>query len=138
MALSLYDAEQEPITSIRFVNDGSFGDCRTKLFFLKNDSANHYYETIVLSLPNAEYSAGYMRNGYSIKLFKGASEPSMTEWLLVGPGESIQLDDIGEFGAADTTNYHPFYMMVCNPANQPVGLIEDVDLRITYIERLAS
>ena len=137
MAIKLYDENLNEITSIRIVADGGFGDIRTKQVFLRNDSVLHYYTDIVASFDNAAYSSGFMRDGYTIKIVAMESQPTMEQWDLIGPGEPTPIPDIGELGAADTANYTSVYVLFGVPAGQPVSLITDVSLVLSYIERLA-
>ena len=137
MSIRFYDEETVLLEGLTVSLDGSYGDIKTKKFFLKNDNALVYYTDIILTLPNSEYSAGFMRDGYSIKLIASDTLPDASDWDYVGPGEPIQISDIGSAGNPDTTNYHSIYMRVACPANQPVSLVSDVSVRVSAIERLA-
>lgn len=137
MAIALYDSEQNQIEGISLVLDGSYGDIRTEQYFIRNESALHYLTDFIISLPNSEYSAGFMRDGYSIKIIVSDTLPSQAEWDLVGPGQSVTMDDIGSVGNPDTSNYRSFFIRASCPGNQPVGIINDVSVRFSYIERLA-
>lgn len=137
MAITLYDSEQSEISYISLVLDGTYGDVRTEQFFVKNSSELHYLTDFIISLPNSDYSAGYMRDGYSVKVIVADTLPSQADWDLVGPGQPVSMDDIGSLGSADTSSYRSFFVRVSCPGNQPVSLVDQVSVKFSYIERLA-
>ena len=148
MALKIYESAN-PATA--FSSDGEFsnpisvavdgivGATILRRYFVRNDSALHYYTDIqVTSVVNSGLDiVSGATAGFAWKLIAGDSQPLEDQWGIIAPGNTMELADIGELGDADTTTYLPFWLRIEVPRGVDVQSFENVSLEITATEALA-
>lgn len=125
-----------PITT---VHNGKTGDLKTVQLYLRNDESTEWFSNIQLqpidlvdASPNGDVA--YSETGWGIKLSPGAAEPTSGEWLDLGWGEQITMDDIGSDSSADTTTYFPFWYLITCPPNEDVSIKTDIVIDVSYTE----
>jgi len=139
MALAFYDDTQTLFGAnpLRTVHDGFIGGVHEEKTYVRNADAAKYYDSVQLRLYTAPYAdSGVLGNsGWSVKFLYGERRPTEAEWDLVTSGESLDLPDIGATGAADTTTYHPVWVRVYCPGNEPAQYRENQFMRLYYLEK---
>lgn len=140
MALAFYD--DTPVlfsTALRTFHDGHLGGSSETLVYIRNGDASKYYTNIVVSYeaPDPGDIGEFGDTGWGVKLAYGQRRPTEAEWDQVTPGESISIVDIGAFGAADTSTYHPVWIRVFCPGDSPAQLRAAQLVRVSYNEQSA-
>lgn len=119
--------------------DGLVGGTFYKKFYVRNDDANAYYESITLE---PQYVSGDNiidgTDGYLWKLFAGDTLPLEEQWEGVGAGNKIDIPNIGTSSAGDIGTYEPFWIRVTIPRSAPVKSHTGIQLVITAEENLVS
>lgn len=136
--LRLFDKNQELLDldeKLRAVKNGTKGGAVDVLMYLRNDDLSVYYRDLLITLEEVGGFEGYLsEDGFYIKFLAGSSEPSEAEWDLVLPGESLPLEDIGNYEEADTYTYHPIWVRVYIPGKTPSQHKEFGTIKIYYTE----
>lgn len=144
MALAIY-LDNDSAAEITDVNrhsaehDALNGSWVTQKLWLRNDSALHYYTGVRVSIniPGAAISPTVSPTGVVYQLVEGDIEPTVLEWKHTPYHNQISFVDVGALGSADTTTYYPFWLRTYVPGNSNIGRIQEANLRIEAIERVA-
>lgn len=134
-ALSLGGSFTNPF-SLTF--DGRTGGFKEVKLFLRNDSADYYYEDLQVSLQDLsdETITDNLADGYAWKLSAGDTKPTFNDWANIAPANTINLGTLGESGSADTSTYLPFWVFVQVPSNISIQAFTNVSFIISGQENL--
>jgi hypothetical protein len=139
MALSFYDDTQTAFgtNSLRTVHNGHLGGSYESLTYLRNGDSGKYYKniTVHLVLDSYEDIGELGTSGWGVKFIYGERRPTEDEWDQVRSGTTIAIPDIGNTLAADTSTYHPIWVRVFCPGNEPAQIRETQTLRVYFFER---
>lgn len=143
MGLDLYDEDKNRLSSetmsnpLRTSHDGKNGSSQAKLFYVRNDSVNFWYDNVKVDACDTsgyDDTVGEYGTGYSVKLFYGASEPLPHEWDELKTGAPAVFPTsvtIGQASQPDTTTYYPIWARITTPGSIPAQNKTDLCLRLT-------
>jgi hypothetical protein len=141
MGLGVYDApfgnrfsedglQNYPITTTHKGNDGETVEL---LLYLRNDDPYQYYSDIaitVIDIASPDDTQGDQGTGWGVKLVAGAEQPTRSKWASVRYANTIQMEDIGSLGNADTTTFYPFWYKIESPPGEDVKTKIDIKIQI--------
>ena len=111
--------------------NGRTGQSRDTLLYLRSDSDILAYTSIVIKpvllTGGKDLIAGSA--GYSWKLSKGATQPTVAEWNEIVASNSISMDDL-----SDSTTYSAFWLRRVVPTNAETQSATHASLQIVATE----
>lgn len=133
MGLAFYDDQLVVFSTnpLRSFHDGHLGDVHEQLIHIRNDDSALYYTNLTLE---PEVSGG-PNTGWSIKLAGGTRRPTEAEWDIIEPDSLVNLDDLGDTSAADTSTYLPVWVRIVCPGDEPAKILENQSLKLKAYER---
>lgn len=139
MGLAFYDKNKQPFGTSPFRSffDGHLGGVFEEKVYLRNDDPSVYYTNIVASIEVAAYqdTGETGTTGWGVKLMYGERRPTEAEWDAVRPSEPIVIPDIGTTALADTFTYHPIWIRIFCPGNEPAQIRENQKLKVSFFKR---
>jgi len=145
MALNLYEYDEDNnqylqisedglhTNPIKTSHNGTNGETVEKKVYLKNEDANFYYtDIIVTSIPARKVKVGdinYPEAFISYKIINQDSQPTENQWLSIRSGNEVEMEDIGDASAGDTS-YKPIWIQVGIPTGTRVQTIRDVSISL--------
>jgi hypothetical protein len=151
MSLKLYYKENDAFVEITSdddltnplvtIHDGKVGDVITSQVYIRNDNTGMWYSNIFIKPvdlvdANPYGDVAYTETGWGVKLSKGATEPTSSEWEDIAWGNQIEMDDIGSNSLADTTTYSPLWMLITCPPNTDAQVKTDIVINTRYTENV--
>lgn len=132
--LVVYDSNQDLQTDVlRSFHDGKIGGADLIKVYIKNDDVSKYYVSLK---GNIELDLGeYDYTSWSTKLIAGERQPTEAEWNRVVSGLDIDLPDIGDIDAADTSTYYPIWIRIYAPGSEGAQIRKTQKLKITGLEK---
>ena len=139
MALKFYNADEELFSDeelLHFYADGTLGGASEKKIYIKNDNAAIYYTDLKLDINMTAFDdSGILgKTGWGIKLSYGERQPTEIEWAIKQSDVFLNLPDIGDEDAADTSTFHPIWVRIYVPGGETAHFRDNMELKLTFLE----
>jgi len=142
MGLAFYSAPGAPfgVGSLYTFHNGRMGGVQEKIVYVRNDDPTLYFESLELGVNLGTYvdNGEYAETGWGYKFIYGTRQPTEGEWNTVYSGIPVTLPNIGSTHAADTSTYHPVWIRVFCPGQQPPQRRENATLELSFISKLVG
>ena len=139
MALKLYDAEDNDITSnpiIRTQHNGQLGSAEQVLVYLMNDDATDYYtdlEAWIEGTPGEDSHGEASQSGFTFKVLCSSLSPTEVDFGRVLSGSHASMGDIGSTSAGDIETRKYIHIRIYVPGNTPAQWRDYYKLKIRGI-----
>lgn len=118
---------------VQTTHNGTDGQVVEKKLFLRNDDSDFYYTGITLvPIPARKVRVGdinYPEAFINFKIIVQDEQPTESEWLAQESGNTVNITDIGDTNAGDTS-YKPFWIQVGISPGTRVQTINDVSIHL--------
>jgi hypothetical protein len=144
MSLKFFDTNFDELSSsnpLWTAHNGYYGDASEVQFFVRNDSANHYYEQIQVQLTSSgsyDVTGEYGTSGWSFKLVPGSRRPTEKEWDAATNMAPVTLGSLGDTDAGDTTTLLSVWLRVFVPGRTPAQYRNNYVLSLSAQEKVVG
>lgn len=143
MALHFFNQDHEqfdPGDTFRPFINGYAGGSHEEIIYIRNDSALRWFSNVRVSVVSGPYDAeGELgASGFSFKFMYGERRPTEAEWDSVESGAALELPDIGDVDAADTSSFVPFWLRCGVPGGTAAQINESFTIRLSCLPRLVN